>query len=384
MRHISLSAILLMTLTTSLPMSPAQGRSIRVDVEGAGWSVVPNPILLKLPAGLGFPPGLKIGVLGADPVTVDQLSGPTAPTTVRAGFTIVSGKTVPAVLAVTPDRTTDSFDAQAPLWLLPSLPAVCPANPMLSYYACPSNLLAGIKIEWGAPALEQIMFLNLGSPKGIQLYDSSDYNCNPQGFDNLGNACRYDNVGTAYQAWELEFNCAPSQPATAGLPAVPGGCPNGAAVQWRGMLYTASADVLDLPSSTSPDSGPPLNEFVYTAGNLSAPPGWKSFTVTQTWLSGPKCEFVTGTRLTFRTLVVASGFNGIPSGTVALLDGTTTLATATLDGVGGAKFSTSLTSGMHSLTMNYQGNSKYAPSRSAADILVSQDQFTALAPASCR
>lgn len=385
MRRVSFSPMLLLIVAAGLSMPAAQARSIRVDVEGAGWAVVPNSILLQLPAGLGFPPLLKIGVLGAAPVTVDQFSGATAPTTVRAGFTIVNGKAVPGVLAVTPDKTSDSFDAQAPLWLLPPMPAVCSASPLLSYYACPTSLLSGIKIEWGAPALEQIMFVNLGSPKGIQLYDSYDYNCSPQGFDNLGNACQYDSVGTALLAWELEFNCAPSQPAAGGLPAVPGGCPNGAALQWRGMLYTASADVLDSPSPASPDLGPPLNEFVYTAGKLYAPPGWQSFTVTQTALAGPKCEFVAGAQLTFKTAVIALvGTNGTPSGTVTLLDGTASLATATLDRYGTAKFSTSLASGSHSLTVAYQGNSKFAPSQSAADILVSQDQFTQLAPAGCR
>jgi len=381
MRRMSFSPMLLLILAAALSIPAAQTRSIRVDVEGAGWAVVPNSILLQLPAGLGLPPGLKIGVLGAPPVTVDQLSGPTAPTTVRAGFTIVNGRAVPAVLAVTPDKTSDSFDAQAPLWLLPPQPAVCPPSPLLNYYACPTSLLAGIKIEWGAPALEQIMFVNLGSPKGVQLYDSYDYNCNPQGFDGLGNACKYDNVGTAYQAWELEFNCAPSQPAAGGLPAIPGGCPNGAALQWRGMLYTASADVLDSPNPTSPDTGPALNEFVYNAGKLYAPPGWLSFAVTLTALVGPKCEFVAGTPLIFKTIVLA--VNGTPSGTVTLLDGATTLATATLDGEGEAKFTTSLTSGLHSVTVAYQGNSKYAPSQSAADVLVSQDQYTLLKPPGC-
>jgi hypothetical protein len=356
-----------------LTLSLSQARSIRVDDEGSGWSVVASSILQKLPPGLGFPTGLKIGVLGAKPTTVDQFAGPTAPSTVRAGFTIVKGRAVPAALAVTTDTLGVSYDAQFPLWLPPPLPVVCASSPLLSFYACPSNPVAGIKIEWGVPAQEQITFLKLDSPKGVQLYDSGDYNCSPQGYNNLGQACHYDNVGLADGSWEIEFNCVPAQPAVGGLPAVPGGCPQGASLQWRGRLYVASADVLDLPSSTSPDQGPALNEFVYNAGRLWAPPGWKSYAVTQTTLSGPQqCAFVAGTPLSFGAQVFAYS-EGTPTGKVTLVDGITTLATDVLYR-GSAKFVTSLGSGTHSLTLNYQGDSLNAPSQSAVDVLVSQDQ----------
>jgi Bacterial Ig-like domain (group 3) len=377
MRRIGLGSAMLAVLAgLTLPVSDAS--QIRVDNETGVWTVVPNSILQQLPSGLGLPPELKIGVLGANPVTIDLLSGPTAPSTVRAGFTIVNGIAVPAGVAVAPSKTSPAFDAQGPLWLPPPMPVLCPTYPLLSFYACPTNLVAGLKIEWGVPAFQQVVFLNLGSPAGIQLYDSYDYTCTPQGFDTiLGTACQYHNVGTAFDGplldpFEFEFNCTPSQPAAGGLPAVPGGCPNGAALQWRGMLYTASADILDTPSSTSPNQGPPLNEFVFNAGKLYAPPGWQSFFVTFSQLTGPSCEFVAGAPLTFYAHVGAY-LDVIPSGTVTLLDGTTTLATATLGILGNAKFTTSLGSGSHSLSVAYQGNSKYAPSRSAADILVSQD-----------
>jgi Bacterial Ig-like domain (group 3) len=233
---------------------------------------------------------------------------------------------------------------------------------MLSYYACPTSLVSGIKIEWGAPALEQIVFLNLGSPKGVQLYDSNDFNCNPQGQTNIGTSCHYDNVGFADDAWELEFNCGP------------GGCAQGAALQWHGTLYTATADVLNTPSPTSPDQGPALNEFVYNdSSGLRAPPGWQPFTVTATVLLGPRCKYVAGAPLTFYAIVAAYGLSGTPSGTVVLLDGSTPLTTGILNGNGVVKFTTSLASGTHSLILAYQGSSKYAPSQSAADVLTSQD-----------
>lgn len=380
--------IFLLTVATGSWMPTAQAGGRRVGDEGSGWPTVPSaqvPILLaNLPPGLGFPASLKIGVLGAAPVTVDQLTGPLTPNTVRQGFAIAPGNVaVPAVLAVTNDATGDAFDAQAPVWLAAPLKPVCPAFPLLTYYACPTTLLAGLKLEWGSPT-EQIMFLNLSTPAGAQLYDSADYTCTPQGFDYLSGApCHYDNVGRASsQAWELAFNCDQ------------GGCQYGGALQWRGKLYTATADLLQAPSPTNPQGptsnnpqgGPALNEFVFNGGKLYPPPGWLSFMVTQTSLSGAKCEFVPGAALTFRTSVTPSSDDGpvIPAGTVTLLDGTTTLATATLDQNGQAKFTISLTtSGLHSLTVAYAGNSVFAPSVSAADALVSQDQYTLLKPPGC-
>jgi hypothetical protein len=281
------------------------------------------------------------------------------------------------------NATSPAFDAQQPAWLLPPappLPAACLANPLLTFFECPTTLVSGLKVEWGSPAYEQLMFLNLGSPKGVQIYDSNDYNCNPQGLNNLGNACQYDNAGQGDDAWEFSFNCVASQPGA------PGSCPNGASLQWRGMLYTATADVLDLASALSPDGGPALNEFVYNDGRLYVPPGWNSFVVTQTSLRGPSCGFTAGSTLTFTAKITTSMNGSVPTGPVALLDGTsppTTLATGVVSSAGNATFTVALGSGLHSLTAAYQGDAKNAPSQSAVDILVSWDQFRALAPKSC-
>src|SRR5262249_53141340 len=150
-------------------------------------------------------------------------------------------------------------------WLNPTY--VCPATGLTSaFYACASNLITGLKIEWGVGSQEQVEFLYLGSPSpGVTLYSSADYNCNPQGVNVATNGpCNYDNVGTASGAWEFAFNCAP------------GGCANGAALQWRGTLYTASGVLLanPNPADPAPDGGPPLNQFVYNGDVLYAPPGW--------------------------------------------------------------------------------------------------------------
>jgi hypothetical protein len=273
---------------------------------------------------------------------------------------------------LTADVAGHTFDAQGPLWWLapkPPAPVACPANPTLSYYACPGNLVSGIKIEWGAPAQEQLLFFNLGSPHSyVPLYDSEDYNCSPQGLDSVRNACKYDNVGTADDSWELAFNCDPTQPPMASV----GGCSGGGALQFHGMLYTASAALLNLPSVLNPGGGAALNEFVYNDGKMYPPPGWQSFYVTFTAMVGPRCQFVAGTPLNFAALVVPVLLNGVPTGTATLLDGTTVLATATVNSYGVATFTTTLGAGSHSISVAYNGDSQYAPSQSNTDALVSQ------------
>jgi hypothetical protein len=366
--------MLLAVVTGCLCLSVADAGNPRRDTAGTGWTVAPNTILQQLPSGLGFPRALKFGIFGQAPVTVDQFSGPTAVTTVRQGFSLVNGVANPAVLVLTADDNGQPFDVQGPLWwVAPAAPApvACPAYPALSYYACPGHLVSGLKIEWGAPAQEQLLFFNLGSPHGaVRLYDSQDYNCSPQGFDNLGNACNFDNVGTADDSWELAFNCDP----TVGAPV--GGCSGGGALQFHGMLYTASAALLNSPSALNPGGGAVLNEFVYNDGRMYAPPGWQSFYVTFTALGGPRCQFVAGAPLNFAALVFPVLLNGVPTGTATLLDGTTVLATATLNSYGVATFTTTLVAGSHSISVAYGGDSQYAPSQSNTDALVSKGMPT--------
>ena len=382
MRRVAVVSALVAFSFAGLALLPAEAGGIRPKGPGETWTVVPATTLQSLPWGLGLPYDLKVGVLGANPTTVNRLTGALTPTTVRAAYTLVNGSVVPTGLAVYSNPAAPAFDAQQPVWLLPPappLPAACVANPLLTFFECPTTLVSGLKIEWGSPAYEQLIFLNLGSHAGVQIYDSNDYNCNSQGLDNLGSTCQYDNAGQADDAWEFGFNCVASQPATG----VPGGCPNGAALQWRGMLYTASADVLDLPSALDPEGGPALNEFVYNAGQLYIPPGWQSFFVTQSSLRGPSCGFTAGSSLTFTAKVSAGKSTSVPTGSIALLDGASTLSTGTVSSAGTATFTVTLGSGLHSLTAAYQGDALNAPSQSAADILVSWDQFRALAPKSC-
>ena len=73
---------------------------------------------------------------------------------------------------------------------------------------------------------------------------------------------------------------------------------------------------------------------------------------------------VAGQSVTFNVNV--SGPSGIPSGTVTLLDGTTTLATLTLSTAGQASYATStLAAGSHSISAHYNGDATYLASTSA-------------------
>ena len=66
------------------------------------------------------------------------------------------------------------------------------------------------------------------------------------------------------------------------------------------------------------------------------------------------------------TLSVLAPGGGVPSGTISLNDGASTVATATL-AAGAATFSvTTLGVGSHTLTAVYPGDSNFAPATSAA------------------
>jgi hypothetical protein len=89
---------------------------------------------------------------------------------------------------------------------------------------------------------------------------------------------------------------------------------------------------------------------------------------TTTRLASSRNPSVYGQAVTFTATVTAvSPGAGTPTGTVTFKDGTTVLATATLDAGGRATFSTSaLGVGNHSITAVYGGNTNYMASTSAA------------------
>ena len=66
-----------------------------------------------------------------------------------------------------------------------------------------------------------------------------------------------------------------------------------------------------------------------------------------------------GDSVTF-TLTITSSAGAIPTGTIAITDGGSSIGNATLDGTGHATFSvTTLTAGSHSLVFTYSGDSNY-------------------------
>jgi len=75
---------------------------------------------------------------------------------------------------------------------------------------------------------------------------------------------------------------------------------------------------------------------------------------------------VLGDAITFSAAVTPTT-SGVPTGTISLLDGKTTIATLPVDTSGAASFSiSSLAAGSHSLTASYSGDQNYLASSSAA------------------
>jgi hypothetical protein len=86
---------------------------------------------------------------------------------------------------------------------------------------------------------------------------------------------------------------------------------------------------------------------------------------TSTALVSSKNPSSTGESVTFTATVTSSG--GTPAGSVAFMDGATTLGTVSLDASGVATFSTSsLAIGSHSITAVYAGSASFAGSTSPA------------------
>jgi len=88
---------------------------------------------------------------------------------------------------------------------------------------------------------------------------------------------------------------------------------------------------------------------------------------TTTTLTASATQITYGQNVTFTATVTPQAGNNVATGTVTFLDGTTTLATVTLNASGVAVFSTTtLTVGTHTITASYSGDSKNNPSISSA------------------
>jgi hypothetical protein len=83
-------------------------------------------------------------------------------------------------------------------------------------------------------------------------------------------------------------------------------------------------------------------------------------------LSASATQLTSGQNVTFTVSVAPQSGTGVPTGSIAFLDGQTQIGTAML-GAGSASFSTaSLSAGTHTITASYSGDSTYAASSSAS------------------
>jgi hypothetical protein len=345
-------------------------RSIRTDAQANGndgWGcemVTPTPT--GLPTGLGLPAGLLVSPLSTAPLTIEVLAATPAssPPQLLSGWVITPLMNIceiagPSVLVYASNDST-YFDAQ-------TYPSFLATNTSSSYYANSINVVWGLDFQWPT---EQILFFNLGSPAGVDIFDASG-----------------KNQGQATNAWELEINCGVGVGSAAG-------CANGASLQLpAGILYTASADLVSGPQAlctvggspicSSDGASPALNEFVYNVdangvGHLYPPPGWLAGTSTALLVT-PGSAKVNST-ITFQATVSVPGSTTFPatagsvlvpaSGSVTFSYGTVTLGPVNLNASGVATLAAAnVPAGNYSVTATYTGNSTYATSASTAQSL---------------
>lgn len=131
---------------------------------------------------------------------------------------------------------------------------------------------------------------------------------------------------------------------------------------------SASLPVTTLPVGTRALTAVYNGSSVYN-GSTSAPVGQTvNVSATTTTLSTAPSATVYGQNVSFSIVVAPDGpGGGFPSGTVSLLEGTTTLGTATLDGTGHASYNlANLAVGAHTITASYAGSANHSASTSNA------------------
>jgi hypothetical protein len=100
----------------------------------------------------------------------------------------------------------------------------------------------------------------------------------------------------------------------------------------------------------------------------STPTGGSNPTLvaTTTTVTTPSLTVTAGAPVAIEVTVEENPTGTVPSGSVELFDGTTSLGTGTLDGTGAADFTVQLAVGGHSITANYSGDTANAVSTSEA------------------
>jgi hypothetical protein len=131
---------------------------------------------------------------------------------------------------------------------------------------------------------------------------------------------------------------------------------------------TNAVGFADLNNDGRPDLLLATNANLVTSLNLFGSPASTPLTATSTTLTLSPAAPTAGQSIQFNATVAAATGSALPTGTITFLDGTTTLGTGTLS-AGKASFTGSLAAGTHSITASYSGDSTYAASVSAADVL---------------
>ncbi|MEO6982935.1 MAG: Ig-like domain repeat protein, partial [Edaphobacter sp.] len=136
--------------------------------------------------------------------------------------------------------------------------------------------------------------------------------------------------------------------------------------------FTTPAAIFSPPATypiTAILSGPPAGNYVLTTTPASLTITQAPALVALTSSTDAGTGTGAGQRLTITTHV-ASSTSGVPTGTVTLLDGATTLADVTVSATGDVTYTTaSFTSGYHSLTATYSGDGNFTPASSSLAIL---------------
>lgn len=242
------------------------------------------------------------------------------------------------------------------------------SDSVVDYFSC--NNVSAVTLNWSGI---QVIYFNLGklaslsNPNGydVRLFDST---YNPITIVPSGN-------GPAQAAWELQFNC-PSGTAPGGA------CTAGAALQFGGVLYTATSATLNAYTATVPNqsggtvtiNGPPsnppgplLNEFVFDGYALHAPPGWTAKNLTTITVTPSVSTLQAGQSITLTaTVTTVNGNAPTPTGSVQFQSQSGTLGSANLSN-GTAQLAVPLpTAGSYSITASYQGDSGDVASQSTA------------------
>jgi hypothetical protein len=136
---------------------------------------------------------------------------------------------------------------------------------------------------------------------------------------------------------------------------------------------TATFTTSTLAVGTHPITASYTGDSIHAPGTSTPPVNQVVYEATQTTLTSSDNPSLSGASVTFTATVTPAGASTPPTGTVTFDDGTTVLATVSLNASGVATFSTSsLSVGAHPITATYSGNTAASITGSTSAV-VSQD-----------